>query len=175
MERGYTYRQWVGSGGLSDHLMIYLDIRGEISKPRAPFKFNSTWLKDNSYICLVTDFWKAHPLANERNITNGFIDNLKELKKLSNIWAHNKRVQEEQNIRDNELEIVDMEDECEGLFLTNDHRDKLTTLITKRGNILKERKETWRLRSRAIWLKEGDDNSKFFHKFVNGRKEINTI
>lgn len=62
-----------------------------------------------------------------------------------------------------------------GLFPTNDHSDELTTLITKSRNILKEREETWRLRSKAIWLKEGDDNSKFFHKFANGRKAINTI
>lgn len=33
LEQGFTYRQWVGSSGLSDHLLIYLDIRGDISKP----------------------------------------------------------------------------------------------------------------------------------------------
>ena len=27
----------------------------------------------------------------------------------------------------------------------------------------------------AIWLKSGDENSKFFHQFSNGRKAINTI
>lgn len=32
-----------------------------------------------------------------------------------------------------------------------------------------------RLRSRAIWLTEGDNNTKFYHKFANGRKAINTI
>lgn len=31
------------------------------------------------------------------------------------------------------------------------------------------------MRSRAIWLKKGDDNTKFYHKFVNGCKAINTI
>lgn len=41
--------------------------------------------------------------------------------------------------------------------------------------MLKEREETWRLRRRAIWLKEGDDNSKIFHKFGNGRIVVNTI
>eukprot|EP00253_Pinus_taeda_P011273 PITA_11273 len=50
-----------------------------------------------------------------------------------------------------------------------------TSLITKRSQILKEREESWRLRSRAIWLLEGDANTKFYHKFANGRKIINTI
>lgn len=46
---------------------------------------------------------------------------------------------------------------------------------TKRTKILKDREESWRLRSRAIWLKEGDDNTKLYHKHENGRKAINTI
>eukprot|EP00253_Pinus_taeda_P015141 PITA_15141 len=50
-----------------------------------------------------------------------------------------------------------------------------TSLVTKRSQILKEREESWRLRSRALWLTEGHDNTKFFHKFSNGRKAINTI
>lgn len=45
----------------------------------------------------------------------------------------------------------------------------------KRTQILKDREESWRLRSRAIWLKDGDNNNKFYHKFANGRKAINTI
>jgi len=38
-----------------------------------------------------------------------------------------------------------------------------------------DREEAWRLRSRAAELLEGDDNTKFYHKFANGRKNINTI
>eukprot|EP00253_Pinus_taeda_P019805 PITA_19805 len=44
-----------------------------------------------------------------------------------------------------------------------------------RGKILKDREEDWRLRSRVIWLQEGDDNTKFYRKYENGRKAINTI
>jgi hypothetical protein len=40
---------------------------------------------------------------------------------------------------------------------------------------LDEKEVDWRLKSRAIWLDKGDENTKFFHAFVKGRKEINTI
>eukprot|EP00253_Pinus_taeda_P017589 PITA_17589 len=163
------------AGELSYHLPIYLDIWGNISKPRAPVKFNSTWLKDNSYMRLVTNFWKAHPPARKGNITEGFVANLKELKKLSKIWAHNKQCAKEHLLNEIKLEIANLQDNSGGTFPSNELTDKLTELTVKRGNILKEREETWRLQSTAIWLKEGDDNSKFFHKFANGRKVINTI
>jgi len=45
----------------------------------------------------------------------------------------------------------------------------------RRTLILKDREESWRLQSREIWLKEGDNNTKFHHKYANGKKTINTI
>jgi len=68
-----------------------------------------------------------------------------------------------------------MGEDSEGMLPSQDQKDKLAALLQKRAQILKDREEYWRLCSRANWLKEGDENTKFFHKHANGRKVINPI
>ena len=41
IDLGYNIKHWVGTGGISDHLPIYLAIDGWKSKPKGPFKFCS--------------------------------------------------------------------------------------------------------------------------------------
>jgi hypothetical protein len=40
---------------------------------------------------------------------------------------------------------------------------------------LADQEATWRLKSREIWLENGDENTKLFHAFAKGRKAANTI
>jgi len=41
--------------------------------------------------------------------------------------------------------------------------------------ILEDREPTWRLKSRALWLESGDENTQFFQAYARGRKTSNTI
>ena len=49
MDRQQYIRQWVGSGGHSDHLRIFLEYKNGPEKPPSLMKFNKTWLKDESF------------------------------------------------------------------------------------------------------------------------------
>lgn len=85
-----NFHQWVGSGGISNHSPIYLELAGPSQKSRAPFNFNSTWLLDPGYHELVTKYWRAHPPTQRHNLAEGFCQNLMELKSLSIEWAKEK-------------------------------------------------------------------------------------
>ena len=53
--------------------------------------------------------------------------------------------------------------------------DLLLKLEQEKVEILKVSFEKARLESRITWLEVGDKNTKFFHKFVEHRRNINSI
>lgn len=54
-------------------------------------------------------------------------------------------------------------------------RVHLKDLQRRKTKLLKQEEMFWRLKSRALWLREGDRNTKFFYNFANARREKNSI
>ncbi|KAK1305933.1 hypothetical protein QJS10_CPA10g01486 [Acorus calamus] len=60
-------------------------------------------------------------------------------------------------------------------LLTEEDREARVKCKADWLNIIRMEEAEWRLRSRAVWLKEGDNNTKFFHKVANQHKRSNKI
>lgn len=60
-------------------------------------------------------------------------------------------------------------------YETQEKNGKIKSMEGERHRILKETKEKWRLKSRAIWFEVGDENSNFFQNYTKGGRNTNTI
>lgn len=106
----------MGIGGISDHRPIYLELDDSIHKIKYSFKFNSSWLQDPAYIKMVTEYWQAHLIRENEDITKGFVQKLKYLKGISEEWAHKKRKREDVILREAEQAIKNLEGNTDGTF-----------------------------------------------------------
>lgn len=62
-----------------------------------------------------------------------------------------------------------------GGLTSQESKEAMAYLEGRHDTLLLDKEETWRLKSRAIWLACGDENAKFFHAYARGRKAVNTI
>lgn len=83
-------------------------------------------------------------------------------------------MQEDLNLKATKEEITTFGNEHGGIYSIQEHKDDITSLLAKRSQILKDQEESWHIRRKSIWFFKGDDNTKFYHKFANGCKAINT-
>ena len=60
-------------------------------------------------------------------------------------------------------------------FASVDDKIILLDLEMRKRTILLDRENEARQKSTAIWITCGDDNTSFFHKYANHRKNINSI
>lgn len=60
-------------------------------------------------------------------------------------------------------------------ILTEEEIQTEAGLMLEYEELIKREEIAWRQRSRALWLKEWDRNTKFFHKVANAHKRYNSI
>lgn len=73
----------------------------------------------------------------------------------------------------NELHKLDRDEEMDDLNSEDPKRRE--ELRSKLNIVLKDEESLWRTRAKQHWLREGDDNTKFFHSIANGRRRVNEI
>jgi len=104
-----------------------------------------------------------------------FAANLKNLKNAIKNWLPQWKSKRFRFIRDIEDRLAKVLRNLEESPLSNAKLTELRQLEDKRAKWLKTEEQEWRIKSRALWIKEGDNNTKFFHQFANYRRNLNTI
>lgn len=84
------HRFWVFNYKFSDHWPIILQLDELGHNQDFPFKFNSSWLGDDSFCCMVRDFWLSCDVSDSNPIQN-FCHKLKGLKEAVSKWIRDKK------------------------------------------------------------------------------------
>jgi len=164
----------IGSDHISDHRPIFLKWREKVRRLGYPFKFNRVHLTDPSFNDKISNKWKSLH-EDEMAPFMPFRIKMDRLRIVTMEWQRLKRRLDKQELENARRELDSLCQSADPNSLSFDQKILIRNLEKKKQQILQRKEATWRLKSRAIWLKEGDRNTSFFHRFANARRERNTI
>uniref|UniRef100_A0A2N9EUU7 Reverse transcriptase domain-containing protein n=1 Tax=Fagus sylvatica TaxID=28930 RepID=A0A2N9EUU7_FAGSY len=157
---------------LSDHFPILLSC-GFMQKRRSPFRFENMWLRSEGFHNRVQQWWNSYLYNGSPSYI--LIQKLKSLKVDLRRW--NKEIFGDVNLRKNDLQAqiqdLDLVEETRTLSVEEGVIKENLKADFEKLLLLEEIK--WRQTSRATWLREGDKNTKIFHRVANSNCRFNSF
>jgi hypothetical protein len=94
---GLTYRSWVSTIKIYDHMPVILHLEQEKEKYCYPFKFNYVWLEELDFVNLVRSSWNGLLEIEILNPMDSLVQKLKFLKPFVIKWKRNKKILQRRN------------------------------------------------------------------------------
>ncbi|XP_072951731.1 uncharacterized protein [Typha angustifolia] len=151
---------------LSDHNPVLLETLPVIRRGKLRFRFESWWLKEESFLPHCSSSWRAAYRPH-----NSLSSNLLELTRKIRTWAAKHSNNFRTNIKKVEAEILKVQTNGS----THAEWAWESTLRCIHEDLLLKEEIHWHQRSRVSWLRWGDRNTSFFHSSATARKRCNRI
>lgn len=168
------HRTWVHNDKFSDHWPIVLQLDDFAHSHLTPFKFNASWLEDDSFCHMVRNFWSSYEIFDTNPILN-FCCKLKKLKEAVSGWIRDKKKADKLEIQKLELQLRDATAANVNNSISLESFEIMKKMELKKEELLLQEEKAWRLKSHAIWISHGDKNTKFFHSFASARRRSKHI
>jgi exonuclease III len=157
---------------LSDHSPILVEAGG-MSRGKSSFKFENMWLKSEGFVDMVKGWWDGYSFSGPPSRI--LARKLKALKEDLKIW--NKNIHGDVGLKKNRAmgDILKLDEkEFLGTLTSDEHhlRENLKMEVERLAHL---EEVSWRQKSRVLCIREGDNNTKFFHKMANSHRRRNQI
>ncbi|KAG6641064.1 hypothetical protein CIPAW_09G047300 [Carya illinoinensis] len=156
----------------SDHFPILLDCGG-IQGGKRYFKFKNMWFNSDGFVNRVKQWWSSYDFQGSPSFIlarklKALKHNLKQWNEqlLSNVLLQQRSLLEE---------LQGLEGEEEARTLSESENTCKSQVVTELKRVLLIEEISWRQKLRALWLKEGDKSTKFFHRVANSHRRNNAI
>ena len=151
----------------SDHCLLALFLRKKVppKKVRKRFFFEAMWIRDERCKEVIEGAWD--PLRADVDIQARIKNCQVQLRR----WNH--------GVYGNVNKVLKLKQDrlrhLEDLNLLHETAEEIQGLKKEINEILIREEVMWNQRSRALWIKCGDRNTKFFHATANQRRKTNKI
>ncbi|KAI0522521.1 hypothetical protein KFK09_004900 [Dendrobium nobile] len=157
----------------SDHCLIVLKMFESVCKGRSDFKFEDTWLSFKTAEHIVSSRWGRPFLGDDMEIIN------KKCKKtLKDLFYWSKARLKNFTLEKEKLKskiLILQEEESRHGWLTEEKLWLVKAKVRELNVVLHNLNTWWKQRAKAKWIKDDDANTKFFHSFINSRRNVNWI
>ncbi|GKV53163.1 hypothetical protein SLEP1_g59701 [Rubroshorea leprosula] len=160
---------------VSDHCPILLKNEKVDWGPK-PFKFFDAWLDQPGCKEVIKDVWNHKEVKGWKGFK--LKEKLKNTKQALKEWSRKSINEVDGKIKEAENEIAEIDEKGEKTQLVADDIEKKRISFVDLWKNLRIKERIWQQKSRKMWLRERDANTKFFHRCVKGRwkrNEINSI
>jgi len=146
---------------------------GEWGSTKSYFKFENWWPTTKGFNDRVKGWWGSFHFQGKPDFILGA--KLRALKEKLKEWSKTSQgnlKQQKQLVLNQLAEIERIQDQR---ILEEGEIVSRLALTTELEEIVKNEETAWRQRSRAVWHRQGDRNTNFFHKVANSHRRVNTI
>ena len=143
---------------------------GGMARGKSSFRFENMWLKTDGFVDRVDSWWNRHSFSGTPSFL--FAKKLKEdiiqwnRQEFGNVGRRKKELL-------GALEVLDAKEGVLGL--TETERVERNEARSQVEQLLSLEEISWRQKSRMLCIKEGDNNTKFFHMMANSHRRSNHL
>jgi hypothetical protein len=158
----------------SDHWPIQLWVDVPATPGRKPFRFEQFWLDHPDFQANIQNWWREAEVQRGSKMFR-FQQKLKNLKHTLKLWnkhtfgnIFNSQKQLREQLGELQLQIRQQ-------GLTDELRSQEMEITQQLEDRKRQEEILWKQKSRVQWLKEGERNTRFFHRTVIQRRHSNKI